>query len=82
MSLPPEEIARLKALLPQLRAAYDQMVMGQKPTEIRDQNGEFIRFSAPTDASRAALRNRIVEVEYQLGIPSSILKTARKVAIS
>lgn len=82
MSLPPQEIARLRTLLPQLRAAYDQMVMGNKPTEIRDQNGEFIRFGAATDAARAALLRRIIEVEHQLGLDSSILKPARKVAIS
>lgn len=82
MALTPEEQVRLTALLPRLRDAYDQMLMGQTPTEIRDQNGEVIRFAAPSEATRQALLRRILTVEHQLGVVPSHLQSARKVAFS
>lgn len=81
MTLSPAEKSRLAALLPKLRDAYDSMLMGQQPVEIRDQNGEIIRFGQPSEAQRAALLRRIITVEHQLGLPSNF-GGARKVAFS
>lgn len=82
MSFSPEEKARLQELLPKLRAQYDSLIMGERPTEVRDQNGELVRYAPPTADQLARLRNRIIEVESLLGIKSTLAKPARRIAFS
>ena len=54
---------QLQALLDEARVAYHALMMGQALVEVRDQNGELVRFKA---ANRSDLYAYIQELERQV----------------
>ena len=71
MSLTTDQIAALNATLVQMQAALDLLLMGQMATEVRDQNGELMKFAVTDpEKQRLALQRRIITIQSQLGIPT------------
>lgn len=52
------------ATLAKLKAAYDRLIGGESFSEVRDQNGEMVRY---TQGSAPRLLLRIRELEFKLG---------------
>lgn len=50
-------------LLAEAKAAYHELMTGNKPVEVRDSTGESVRYT-PANASR--LRNYILELEAEI----------------
>ena len=68
-SLTTDQIAALTATLTQMQSAYDNLVLGIMPTEIRDQNGELVKYAVhDPEKARLALGRRIITLQHQLGI--------------
>lgn len=63
--LDPTLKATLEARLAEAETALHKLSIGQVATEIRDQNGELVKFS-PANAAR--LRQYIFELKAQLGL--------------
>lgn len=64
-----------KVLLAEAEAAYHALMSGQAVAELRDHNGELIRYFAP-QATR--LRGYIMELKAELGmIPAGSLRPGR-----
>lgn len=61
--------AEIKALLTEARAAYHKLMTGTALVELRDQNGESVRFSA---INRAALYAYIQDLERLLDAPTAV----------
>lgn len=59
--------AELMALLAEAKAAYHSLMTGQALVEIRDQNGEMVRYS---QINRQALYSYIQELERKVCQPS------------
>jgi len=56
-----------------MQAALDQLLMGQMATEMRDQNGELMKFAvSDPERQRLALMRRIIAIQAQLGIPTGL----------
>lgn len=64
-----------QALLAEAEAAYHSLLTGQSVAEVRDHNGELIRYFAP-QAYR--LKTYILELKAELGLlPSSAVAPGR-----
>lgn len=61
--------AELKALLIEARAAYHKLMTGTALIELRDQNGESVRFSA---VRRSDLYAYIQDLERQIDSPTKV----------
>lgn len=64
MALDPTLAATLTARLADAETALHQLMIGQTPTEIRDQNGELVKYNI---ASAPRLRAYIYELKVTLG---------------
>lgn len=67
MACPEPTQAELIALLAEAKTAYHNLMTGQSMVEIRDQNGETVRFS---QINRQALYSYIQELERKVCQPS------------
>lgn len=61
--------AELKVLLTEARAAYHKLMTGTALVELRDQNGESVRFSS---INRAALYAYIQDLERLVETPKAV----------
>lgn len=61
--------AEIKVLLIEARAAYHKLMTGTSLVELRDQNGESVRFTA---INRAALYAYIQDLERQVDSPTAV----------
>ena len=64
MALDPTYAATLTARLAEAEASLHTLAIGQTPTEIRDQNGELVKYNP---ASPTRLRAYIYELKVTLG---------------
>ena len=70
-ALTPEQRAALEASLVRMQIALDNLLTGQTPSEVRDQNGEFVKYAVgDPNQMRLALMRRIIEIKSQLGLPT------------
>lgn len=67
MPCPEMTEAELISLLAEAKTAYHNLMTGQAMVEVRDQNGENVRFS---QINRAALYSYIQELERKLCKPA------------
>ena len=81
-SLTPDQVTALTATLTQMQAALDQLMLGQMPTEVRDQNGELVKYAVnDPEKLRLALMRRVIGIQAQLGIPTGYCHPARALVI-
>lgn len=63
MACPEQTEAELIALLAEAKTAYHKLMTGEALVEVRDQNGETVRF---TQINRAALYSYIQDLERKV----------------
>jgi hypothetical protein len=79
-TLTTDQVTALNATLTQMQNALDQLMLGQMATEIRDQNGELMKFAvSDPEKLRLALMRRIIGIQAQLGIPTGYCRPAHVV---
>lgn len=74
-TLSPSEIADIQQRLREARAALHNVQIGQSAVEIRDSNGDAVRYT-PANASR--LKAYIAELEALLKNDEALMRRARR----